>query len=553
VRVRGAYTAAFMAADRPPYKNVTVGELLSRLARALPDSEALVFAGGPRYTFASLDREARVIARGLIAAGVEAGERVVLWATNVPEWIVVQFAVAKIGAVLVPANVALRAADMQYVLSHSGASTILTICGFRGLDYLAALDELGARSGRLPALKRLIYIGADEAPAGFMPYRHLRDLANDVDDSAVDARSRAVALDDLVSLLYTSGTTASPKGVMLSSRNIVNNTCDFGHGLGYTPADRLCLCVPLFHSFGCIFGVLASYTHGVCVCPIESFDPTRVLETIQAERCTSLYGVPTMFLAELESPQFDRYDLSSLRTGAMAGAPCPPVLVRRVMVDMHLPEITIAYGLTEASAITQTCRDASLERRTNTVGMRLPDLEVKIVDPITRQDVPRGVRGELCVRGYSVTSGYYGDPDGTRAAIDSEGWLQTGDEAIRDDDESFRITGRIKDLIIRGGQNIGPAEIEECLSQHPAVDAVCAYGVPDAYFGEIVAVAVRPKPDSAAQATSEDLVSWCRERLPRFKVPAAIRFVADFPTTASGKVQRFKLREQHAGALQNHA
>ena len=531
----------------PPYRDVTVGDLVTRLSSALPDCDALVYGRGPRYTFAALEREARTIARGLIAAGVEPGERVVLWATNVPEWVVLQFALAKIGAVLVTANTSLRASDIKYVLTQSEAATLITIAGHRGLDYVAALDEIGARSGGIPTLERLIYIG-DEAPAGFMPYARLRELAARIEESALDARSRAVSPDDVINMQYTSGTTGFPKGVMLSSRNIVNNGCALGDVLGYTPADRLCLCVPLFHCFGCVIGVLGCYTHGACLCPIESFDPRRVLETIQRERCTALYGVPTMFLAELECGNFQQYDVTSLRTGVMAGSLCPEALMRRVMTDMHLPEITIVYGLTEASpGITHTPRDASIEQRTQTVGPTLPDLEVRIVDPATRRDVPRGGRGELCVRGYNVMRGYYNDPEATRAAIDPDGWLYTGDEASMDEDGSFRITGRIKDLIIRGGENIAPREIEDCLRGHPAVADAYAYGLPDPFFGEVVGVAVRVKPGDAitVQISGDDLIAWCRDRLARFKVPASVRFVSEFPMTASGKIQKFKLREKH--------
>jgi fatty-acyl-CoA synthase len=530
----------------PPYRDVTVGDLLSRLALALPDNEALVYEGGPRYTFAALEREARTIARGLIATGVEPGERVVVWATNVPEWIVLQFALAKIGAILVTANTSLRGPDIQYVLNQCGAATLVTIAGFRGLDYIAALDEIGVYAGRVPTLKRLIYIGADP-PNGFMPYDELRDLASRTSETALDARSRALSPHDVINMQYTSGTTGFPKGVMLSSRNIVNNGFALGTILGYTPADRLCLCVPLFHCFGCVIGVLGCYTHGACLCPIEWFDPKRVLETVQRERCTSLYGVPTMFLAELEHQDFHLYDLTSLRTGVMAGSLCPEALMRRVMTDMHLPEITIAYGLTEASpAITHTPRDASIEQRTQTVGPVLPELEVKIVDPVTRHEVRRGSRGELCVRGYNVMRGYFNDPEATRAAVDDEGWLRTGDEASMDEDGCFRITGRIKDLIIRGGENIAPKEIEDCLRGHPAVADAYAYGLPDGYFGEVVAVAVRLKTgEQAPAATADELIAWCGGRLARFKVPASVRFVSEFPMTASGKIQKFRLREQH--------
>jgi len=539
----------------PPYRDVTVGDLLSRLASALPDNEALVYEGGPRYTFAALEREARIIARGLIAIGVEPGERVVVWATNVPEWIVLQFALAKIGAILVTANTSLRATDICYLLNQCGAATLVTIAGVRGLDYIGALEEIGVCAGGIPTLKRLVYIGpvstvgtaGSDAPNGFMPYDELRDLASRTTESALDARSGALSPDDVINMQYTSGTTGFPKGVMLSSRNIVNNGFALGTVLGYTPADRLCLCVPLFHCFGCVIGVLGCYTHGACICPIECFDPKRVLETVQRERCTSLYGVPTMFLAELEHPDFPLYDLTSLRTGVMAGSLCPEALMRRVMTDMHLPEITIAYGLTEASpAITHTPRDASIDQRTQTVGPVLPELEVKIVDPVTRDEMKRGERGELCVRGYNVMRGYFNDPEATRAAIDDEGWLRTGDEASMDEDGCFRITGRIKDLIIRGGENIAPKEIEDCLRGHPAVADAYAYGLPDAYFGEVVAIAVRLKAGEQARAAKADeLITWCGDRLARFKIPASIRFVSEFPMTASGKIQKFRLREQH--------
>jgi len=529
-----------------PFRDVTVGDLLSRLARALPDNEALVYAAGPRFTFAALEREARTIARGLMSIGVEPGERVVVWATNVPEWIVLQFALAKIGAILVTANTSLRAADIKYVLNQSEAATIVTIRGFRDLDYIAALREIGAPSGSVPALKRLVCIG-DQTPDGFTPYARLRESAARIDESALDARSRAVSPDDVINMQYTSGTTGFPKGVMLSSRNIVNNGCALGSVLGYSPADRLCLCVPLFHCFGCVIGVLGCYTHGACLCPIEWFDAKQVLETIQRERCTALYGVPTMFLAELECSEFHRYDVTSLRTGVMAGSLCPEPLMRRVMTDMHLPEITIVYGLTEASpAITHTPRGASVEQRTQTVGPVLPELEVKIVDPATRREVPRGGRGELCVRGYNVMRGYYNDPVATQAAIDRDGWLRTGDEASMDDDGFFRITGRIKDLIIRGGENIVPKEIEDCVRAHPAVADAYAYGLPDPFFGEVVGLAVRTKSGVAnARLTADDVIAWCRERLARFKVPASVRFVSEFPTTASGKIQKFRLREEH--------
>jgi fatty-acyl-CoA synthase len=537
--------------DQPPYRDVTVGDLLTRLARALPGHEALVHAQGSRYTFDALEREARTIARGLMALGVEPGERVVVWATNVPEWVVLQFALAKIGAILVTANTSLRSKDIDYVLRQSEAATLVTIRGFRDLDYVDALTEVGAPSGRIATLKRIIFIG-EPTPPGFVPYAGLRALAGQVSDADLDARSRGVGLDDVINMQYTSGTTGFPKGVMLSSRNIVNNGDALGRLLGYTAADRLCLCVPLFHCFGCVIGVLGAFTQGTCLCVIQAFDPARVLETIDRERCTALYGVPTMFIAELECADFARYDLSSLRTGVMAGALCPEPLMRRVIAEMHLPEITIAYGMTESSpGITMTPRDASVEQRSQTVGVVLPELDVKIIDPATGAERAAGERGELCCRGYNVMKGYYNNPDATRAAVDADGWLHTGDEASVDAAGYVRITGRIKDLIIRGGENVAPKEIEDRLRDHPGVADASVYGVPDAFFGEAIAAAVRLKPDAANRgaATPEELIAWCADTLAKFKVPRYVRFVSEFPMTASGKIQKYKLREEHQGQL----
>ena len=534
--------------DQPPYKDVTVGGLLTRLARALPSRDALVYAaGGPRYTFAQLDQEARTIARGLSAIGVEPGERVVVWATNVPEWVVLQFALAKIGAILVTANTSLRPRDIDYLLRQSEAATIITIRGFKDVDYVDALVEVGATAGRIPTLQRLVFIG-ENTPAGFMPYADLRARAAEVTEAQLDEQSARIGIDDVINMQYTSGTTGFPKGVMLSSRNIVNNGYQLGGLLGFTPDDRLCLCVPLFHCFGCVIGVLGAYSHGACLCAVESFDPTRVLETIDRERCTALYGVPTMFIAELEAKDFARYDLTSLRTGVMAGALCPEPLMRRVMTEMHLPEITIAYGMTEASpGITMTPRDASVEHRSQTVGKVLPELEVKIVDPSSGAERAVGERGELCCRGYNVMKGYYNNAEATRAAIDADDWLHTGDEASINADGYVRITGRIKDLIIRGGENIAPKEIEDRLREHAAVADAYVYGVADAFFGEAVAAAVRLNP--GAMAAEAELTAWCAAALAKFKVPRYLRFVAEFPMTASGKIQKYKLKAEHEHEL----
>jgi fatty-acyl-CoA synthase len=538
----------------PPYRDLPVGALLTRLAEALPDNEALVYADrNLRLTFAELESEARLIARGLMACGVERGERVALWATNVPEWVVLQFALAKIGAILVTVNTSLRAHEMDYLLRQSESATVVTIRGFKDVDYVGVLREIGAVGDtKLPNLKRALFISrgeGDECPDGLTPYEKLREMAAGVSDAELDARESEVGLDDVINMQYTSGTTGFPKGVMLSSRNIVNNGYWLGRGLGYTPQDRLCLCVPLFHCFGCVIGVLGAYTHGACLCPIEFFDARKVLETIERERCTSLYGVPTMFLAEMEDPEFKRFDLSSLRTGVMAGALCPETLMRRAIGEMNLREITIIYGLTEASpGITQTPRDDTIEHRTQTVGVVLPEMEVKIVDPATRETLGPNQHGELCVRGYCVMKGYYNNAEATRAAIDDEGWLRTGDQATMDEDGYVRITGRIKDIIIRGGENISPKEIEDLMRQHPSVSDVYVYAVKSEFFGEEVAAAVRLKP--SATATEEELRNFCQGKIARFKIPKYVRFVSEFPMTASGKIQKFKLREAHEAELE---
>jgi fatty-acyl-CoA synthase len=534
----------------PPYRDVTVGALLTRLAESLPDNEALVYGDRDlRWSFGRLEAEAREIGRGLMALGVRPGERVAVWATNVPEWVVLQLALAKIGAILVTVNTALRGHEIDYLLRQSGAATLVTIRGFRDVDYIQVLRDVGALGGAYAALERIVFVGADP-PAGTVPYDELHSQTRRISEDQLAARESDVTLDTVINMQYTSGTTGFPKGVRLSSRNIVNNGYWLGRGLGFAPQDRLCLCVPLFHCFGCVIGVLGSYTHGACLCPLEFFEPRKVLETVARERCTALYGVPTMFLAQLEHPDFRRFDLSSLRTGIMAGSLCPEALMRRVIADMHLAEMTIAYGLTEASpGITQTARDDSLDHRTQTVGRVLPEMDVKIVDPGSGAPVSTGEPGELCVRGYNVMQGYHDNDAATRAAIDAEGWLRTGDQATLDDEGYLRITGRIKDLIIRGGENIAPKEIEDLLREHPAVADAYVYGVANEWFGEEVAAAVRLKPGTAASA--EALAAFCEGRVARFKVPRLIRFVDDFPMTASGKIQKYKLRETHEREIAN--
>ena len=530
-------------ASPAPFRDVTVGQLLTRLAETLPDHPALVYSDrNLRWTFGDLEREARLIARGLVAAGVERGDRVAVWATNVPEWIVLQFALAKAGAILVTVNTSLRAREIEYLLRQSESSTLVTIGGFKGVDYMAEFRE--ARPG---TVKQVFFIG-EPCPSDATGYGQLAVLAGRVSEEELNRRESAVGVDDVINMQYTSGTTGFPKGVMLSSRNIVNNGYWIGEGLGYTPADRLCLCVPLFHCFGCVLGVLAAFTHGACLCPLEAFDPGRVLETVDHEQCTALYGVPTMFLAELEHPEFDRFRTASLRTGIMAGALCPEPLMRRVIDRMHLPELTIVYGLTETSpGLTQTPRDADLVERTQTVGRVMPEIEVRIVDPNTGADAATGAEGELWARGYVVMQGYYKMPDATSAAITPDGWLRSGDQASIDADGRVRITGRIKDIIIRGGENIAPKEVEDVLRTHPMIADASVYAVKSEFFGEEVAAALRLHPGKAIDV--EEVRMFCRGRLARFKAPRYLRVVEAFPLTASGKIQKFRLREMHEAEM----
>ncbi|MCD6526076.1 MAG: AMP-binding protein [Desulfuromonas sp.] len=530
----------------------TVGGILEEMARRFSENDALVYPDrNLRYSYQQFDALCDRVAKGLLAMGVKKGDNLAVWATNVPEWVVLQFATAKIGAVLVTVNTSYKSTELDYVLKQSDSKMLFLVDGFKDTDYIettydvvpelksSVIDELNC--AELPFLKNVVYIG-DTAPEGMSSFSAIEAMADQVSDDELAAVKATLDENEVINMQYTSGTTGFPKGVMLTHHNIVNNGFNIGECMRFTEQDRLCIPVPFFHCFGCVLGVLACVTHGSTMVPVETFTPEAVLKTVAAEKCTALHGVPTMFIAELEFPGFDQYDLTSLRTGIMAGSPCPIEVMKRVIRDMNISEITIAYGQTEASpVITQTRTDDPVELRVATVGRALPDVEVKVIDIETGATLPAGKQGELCSRGYLVMKGYYKMPDATAAAIDDEGWLHSGDLAVMDENGYCKITGRIKNMIIRGGENIYPREIEEFLYTHPLVSDVQVYGVPDRKFGEQVMAAIKVKDGSSL--SEEEVKSFCNGRIANYKIPRYVKFVDEYPMTASGKIQKFKLRE----------
>ncbi len=518
---------------RQPLLGETVGENLRRTVERVPDSDALLVRHqGYRATYRQLWDQTTEAARALIARGVGRGDRVGIWSSNRYEWVVLQYATARVGAILVNLNPALRAEELAHPLAHSGAAFLFLAREYRGMDCVAALAGI---RGACPALKQSWIL--DQDWSGFLAG------ASHVSERELAERERTLQFDDPINLQYTSGTTGSPKGATLSHHNILNNGYFIGETLRYSEADRVCIPVPFFHCFGMVIGNLACTSHGACiVVPSALFSPEAALEAVQAERCTSLYGVPTMFIAELEHPRFAQFDLGTLRTGVMAGSPCPVETMKQVQSRMNMREVTICYGMTETSPVsTQSAVDDPLEKRVASVGRVHPHLEVKIVEPETGEIVPRGGRGELCTRGYSVMLGYWNDPEATRRVIDPAGWMHTGDLATLDDDGYVNIVGRIKDVVIRGGENIYPRELEELLHTHPAVSEAQVIGVPSHRFGEEVMAWVKLKPEAAV--TADQLQEFCGQRLARYKIPRYWKFVDAFPMTLSGKVQKFKMRE----------
>ena len=537
----------------------TVGGLLDHIAATYPDNDALVYVEqGLRYSYRQFNEVCRTVAKGLLRLGIKKGDHLSIWAYNVPEWVILQFATAKIGAILVTINTSYKSAELEYILTQSDSSTLFMVKSFKDTDYVQTLTEVVPElpdseagrlaSAKLPCLKNVIFIGA-ETPAGMLNFSRIMELGADVTDSELAAVEATLDRHEVINMQYTSGTTGFPKGVMLTHFNVINNGFNIGECMRFTEKDRLCIPVPFFHCFGCVLGVMACVTHGATMVPVEIFDPLKVLRTIEAERCTAVHGVPTMFIAELEHPEFPSFDLTSLRSGIMAGSNCPIEVMKRVIRDMHASEITIAYGQTESSpVITQTRTDDPLELRVATVGRALPDVEVKIVDIETGATLPPGKQGELCTRGYHVMKGYYKMPEETEKAIDTEGWLHTGDLAVMDESGYCKITGRIKNMIIRGGENIYPREIEEFLYTHPKVSDIQVYGVPDRKYGEQVMAAIVVK--KGMTLTEEEVKEFCRGKIANYKIPKYVKFVDSYPMTASGKIQKFKLREMAIRELQ---
>jgi fatty-acyl-CoA synthase len=520
----------------------TIGECLAATAARLPEGLALVSrAQSVRLTWRELLDRTEELARGLLAIGIEKGDRIGIWSPTCAEWTVLQFAAARVGAILVNVNPAYRPAELTYALRQSGVRVLVTAPRFKTSEYLQMIADV---RHELPALERVVVIGSEPAGgADDLLYGELTAAGRDVDPGRLRGREAELDPDDPINIQYTSGTTGKPKGATLTHHNILNNARCVGEVLGYSEADRVCIPVPLYHCFGMGLGTLGCVATGATmVYPGESFAPDPTLDAIAEERCTSVYGVPTMFIAMLESPRFGDLDLSSLRTGIMAGAPCPVEVMKRVVSEMHAEEITIAYGMTEtAPASTMTRRADDLDRRTSTVGTVLPHVEVKIVDPATGATVPNGTPGELCSRGYLVMAGYWDAPDATKAAIDDGGWMHTGDLAVMDADGYVNIVGRSKDMVIRGGENIYPREIEEVLFQHPALASAQVIGVPDERMGEELMAWVTFR--EGESATEDDLRAFCREHLAHFKVPRYWKVTDEFPMTVTGKIQKFKMRE----------
>ena len=530
----------------------TVGGILEKYVAEDPDHEFMIYPDrGLRFTYKEFDERVNIFAKGLLSIGVTKGSKVGVWAKNVPDWMTLMFATAKIGAVLVTVNTNYKNAELEYIMKNADIHTMCMVNGYRDSDYVQILYDLvpelkttqrgKLRSEKFPELRNVVYIGQEKL-RGMYNTSELMKLGTLVGDDELERAKSRVDCHDEINMQYTSGTTGFPKGVMLTSHNILNNGLTIGDRMHFTAADRLLICVPLFHCFGCVLGVCSVITHGSTMVMVEDFDPLKVLASVHRERCTALHGVPTMFIAELHHPMFDMFDLSSLRTGIMAGAPCPIETMKQVMDKMYCKEINSVYGLTETSpGMTASATTDSMEIRATTVGRAFPNVEVKVLDPQTNEECPPGTPGEMCCKGYNIMKGYYKNPEATAAIIDENGFLHSGDLGVMDENGYFRITGRIKEMIIRGGENIYPREIENFLYKMPQIEAIEVAGIPSPKYGEQVGAFIKIK--EGCTLTEEEVKLYCRGQIARYKIPKYIFFVEGYPMTASGKIQKYRLKD----------
>lgn len=530
----------------------TLGGVLDDLSKNNPNGWAVRYTDRNYFrTWKELNDEADLIARGMMSLGVKKGDHVAIWATNTPEWILTLFAAAKIGAVLVTVNTNFKIFELEYLLRQSDTKLLVMIGGFKNNDYVATVNELlpelkttsgEIESEHLPFLKRVVFAGK-ETPEGMLNFEDLKILGGDFPVEIYEENKKTLNTHDVVNMQYTSGTTGFPKGVMLTHYNILNNGKTIGDGMKFTKDDKLCITVPFFHCFGLVLAMMACITHGTTMVPVERYSPVPVMNAISVEKCTAVHGVPTMFIAMLEHVQFNNFDFSSLRTGIMAGSPCPIEVMKKVIDKMNMREIVIVFGQTEASpGCTMTTTSDSIDKRVNTVGRAFPGVECKIIDPDTGEELPINTPGEFCARGYNIMKGYYKMPEATAQAIDKDGWLHTGDLCTVDEDGYYKVVGRIKDMIIRGGENIYPKEIEECLYTCDKVSDVQVIGVPSEAYGEEVMACVILK--EGEEMTEEEVKEFVGARMAKHKVPRYVRFVDSFPTNAAGKIQKFKMREE---------
>ncbi len=530
----------------------TLGELLEKYAIEAPNREFMVYTDrNLRFTYSRFNERVDQLAKGLLYIGVKSGDKVGIWANNVPDWLTFMFATAKIGAILVTINTNYKLSELEYLLQNADIHTLCMVDGFRDSDYVNMIFDLipelktsqrgNLKSEKFPELTNVIFIGPQKH-RGMYNTSELILLGSHIDDMELELIKETISCHDVVNMQYTSGTTGFPKGVMLTHHNILNNGYAAGECMKFTHHERLLVCVPLFHCFGSVLALCAIITHGATMVMVENFDPLMVLASVEKEKCTALYGVPTMFMAELNHPMFNMFDLSSLRTGIMAGSLCPIETMNQVMQKMHMKDVIIVYGLTETSpGMTATRTHNSPEVRATTVGFEFPNVEVKIVNPETGKECQTGEQGEICCRGYNLMKGYYKDPKATAKVIDAEGWLHSGDLAVKIPEGFYRITGRIKDMIIRGGENIYPREIENFIYNMPEIETVEVIGIPSEKYGEQVGAFIKLKADT--QLSDEDIQEFCRGKIARYKIPQYIFFVNEFPMTASGKIQKYKLRE----------